>query len=62
MDSEIRVDSFTNRSGLSTVDRFQLAMSSLGTWTVDQDTNAPNGFSNIFKMTCTTAEELTSEH
>jgi hypothetical protein len=38
-----------------TCDRFRFAMASLGTWTVDQDTNAPNGFSNSFKVTCTTA-------
>jgi len=39
-----------------TCDRFELNLSSLGTWTVDQDTNAPNGFSNSFKLTCTTAD------
>ena len=43
-------------SGYRTCDRFTLAMSALGTWTVDQDTNAPDGFSNSFKLTCTTAD------
>ena len=38
-----------------TCDRFRFGVSSLGTWTVDQDTNAPDGFSNSFKLTCTTA-------
>ena len=39
-----------------TCDRFRVNMSNLGTWTIDQDTNAPNGFSNSFKITCTTAD------
>jgi hypothetical protein len=43
-------------SGYRTCDRFEFAAISLGTWTVDQDTNAPNGFSNSFKVTCTTAD------
>jgi hypothetical protein len=42
--------------GYRTCDRFELNISALGTWTVDQDTNAPNGFSNSFKVTCTTAD------
>jgi hypothetical protein len=42
--------------GYRTCDRFQFAVANLGTWTVDQDTNAPNGFSNSFKVTCTTAD------
>ena len=43
-------------SGYRTCDRFEFAPISLGTWTVDQDTNAPDGFSNSFKVTCTTAD------
>ena len=43
-------------SGFHTCDRFQLAASFLGTWTVDQSTDAPSGFSNSFKVTCTTAD------
>ena len=35
-------------------DRFRTIVGgSLGTWTAAQDTNAPNGFSNSFKLTCT---------
>ena len=37
------------------VDRFQANISSLGTWTLSQSTTAPDGFSNSFKMDCTTA-------
>jgi len=43
-------------SGTHTCDRFYLTLSSLGTWTVDQSTDSPNGFSNSFKITCTTAD------
>jgi len=42
--------------GYKTCDRFDLSMFSLGTWTVDQSTDAPEGFSNSFKLTCTTAD------
>ena len=50
----------TQRTGVTTTDyqtcdRFELALGSLGTWTVDQDTNVPDGFSKSFKVTCTTA-------
>jgi hypothetical protein len=43
-------------SGYKTCDRWQAAISSLGTWTIDQSTDAPSGFSNSFKLTCTTAD------
>jgi len=43
-------------SGFRTCDRFKFFVLSLGTWTVDQSTDAPDGFANSFKMTCTTAE------
>ena len=43
-------------SGYKTVDRFRISHTSLGTFTYDQDTNAPNGFSNSFKASCTTAD------
>jgi hypothetical protein len=39
-----------------TCDRFKWIVSNLGTWTVDQSTDAPNGFSNSFKLTATTAD------
>ena len=42
-------------TGYFTCDRFQVSLGTLGTWTVDQDTNAPDGFSKSFKLTCTTA-------
>ena len=42
--------------GYKTCDRFNLGYSSLGTWTVDQSTDASDGFSNSFKVTCTTAD------
>ena len=44
-----------NTSGFYTCDRFKLLNSALGTWTVDQSTDAPTGFSNSLKLTCTTA-------
>lgn len=37
-------------------DRIKTQPSGLGTWTVEQSTDAPDGFSNSFKMTCTTAD------
>ena len=50
----------TSTSGVTSsayiVDRFFVNMSSLGTWTISQSTTAPDGFSNSFKMDCTTAD------
>ena len=43
-------------SGYLTVDRFKINFSSLGTWTIDQATDAPAGFTKSFKATCTTAD------
>jgi len=42
--------------GYYTCDRMPIQVNGLGTWTVDQSTDAPNGFSNSFKVTCTTAD------
>ena len=42
--------------GYLTCDRFSFGLSNLGTWTVDQSTESPSGFSNSFKVTCTTAD------
>ena len=42
-------------AGYRTVDRFLFAPSGIGTWTVDQATDGPDGFINSFKVTCTTA-------
>jgi hypothetical protein len=52
----------TSETGLSstnsykTVDRYTTYISSLGTWTQSQDTNAPSGFGHSLKMLCTTAD------
>ena len=43
-------------TGFRTVDRFRTSLGTLGTWTEDQATDAPDGFSNSFKLTCTTAD------
>ena len=43
-------------SGYRTVDRFKINFTSLGTWTIDQATDAPAGFTKSFKATCTTAD------
>ena len=37
-------------------DRFQFAVGALGTWTVEQDDDAPAGFGYSMRMTCTTAD------
>ena len=36
-------------------DRFKVAMTTGGTWTVSQSTTSPDGFSNSYKFDCTTA-------
>ena len=51
----------TSTTGVSTTgyyacDRWRLPISSLGTWTVQQSTDAPNGFINSFRLLCTTAD------
>lgn len=52
----------TSATGLSdansykTVDRYTTYISSLGTWTQSQDTDAPSGFGHSLKMLCTTAD------
>lgn len=38
-----------------TVDRFKHYLGGGGTWTSAQDSNAPSGFANSLKLTCTTA-------
>ena len=43
-------------AGYRTCDRMYTHFGSLGTWTADQSTDAPNGFSNSFKLTCTASE------
>ena len=43
-------------TGFRTVDRFRTSLGTLGTWTEDQSTDAPDEFANSFKLTCTTAD------
>jgi len=43
-------------SGYQTCDRFQLNIGSLGTWTVQQSTVSPDGYSNSFRVLCTAAD------
>ena len=38
------------------VDRYYFGIGSLGTWTIDQSTDAPDDFSKSLKYTCTTAD------
>jgi hypothetical protein len=44
-------------SGYNTLDRWNINLSSLGTWTMSQSTDVPSGygFANSLKMDCTTA-------
>jgi hypothetical protein len=43
-------------SGYRTCDRWSYGLVDLGTWTVDQATDAPEGFKKSFMVTCTTAD------
>ena len=45
----------TTGSGYFAADRWDKGNISLGTWTVSQETDAPDGFSNSMKYLCTTA-------
>jgi hypothetical protein len=47
-------------AGYYTVDRARIDLGSLGTYTVTQSTDAPEGFSNSFKVECTTAQSSPS--
>jgi hypothetical protein len=42
-------------TNFTTTDRFKQEINSLGTWTIDQSTDAPDDFTYSFKLTCTTA-------
>ena len=42
--------------GYNSVDRFEYILNSLGTWTSEQSTDAPDGFANSHKLTATTAD------
>lgn len=39
-----------------TVDRFNLNINALGTWTMSQESDGPGGFANSLKLLCTTAD------
>jgi len=43
-------------AGYRTCDRFYIWIGTLGTWTIDQSTDAPDGFSSSLKATCTTED------
>ena len=43
-------------SGYRTCDRFKISISSLGTWTVTQESDAPSGFRNSLKVLATAAD------
>jgi len=43
-------------AGYKALDRWEPNVSSAGTWTMSQETDAPNGFGNSAKMLCTTAD------
>ena len=43
-------------TGYKTCDRWRINTSNYGTWTIDQSTDAPAGFANSLKITCTTAD------
>ena len=43
-------------SSYPTCDRWEFNLSSAGTWTATQSTDAPNGFNNSLKVECTTAK------
>jgi hypothetical protein len=43
-------------TGYPSVDRYNMNLVSLGTWTVSQSTTAPTGFTNSTKLDCTTAD------
>ena len=49
-------------TGYYTVDRYELGLSSLGTWTMSQSTDTPTGqgFANSIKLDCTTADATPS--
>ena len=47
--------SITSGQAYRTLDRFESAYSTTGTWTESQSTDAPPGFGNSIKFQCTTA-------
>lgn len=52
-----RGSSFTGVTGTAYhVDRFETQLTSLGTWTVTQESDGPDGFAHSLKYDCTTAD------
>ena len=52
-----RGTSFTGiTSGQYFLDRYRVDVGTLGTYTISQDSNAPDGFANSLKVDCTTAD------
>ena len=43
-------------SGYYTMDRWKVSNSNLGTWTMSQSTDSPDGFAHSLRMDCTTAD------
>ena len=43
-------------SGMYAVDRFRTSFGNLGTWTISQSTDSPDGFAHSVKVDCTTAD------
>lgn len=43
-------------SGVFAVDRFRTSFNNLGTWTISQSTDSPDGFANSLKVDCTVAD------
>jgi len=43
-------------SGYHAVDRFQIGLNTLGTYTLTQQSDGPDGFANSFKIDCTAAD------
>ena len=43
-------------SGIVAVDRFRTSFNNLGTWTISQSTDSPDGFANSLKIDCTVAD------
>ena len=48
--------SITTTQYANAPDRWNLAITTLGTWTASQSTTAPDGFSTSYKLECTTAD------
>ena len=50
-----------NSSGYKALDRFRHTIS-IGTWSISQSTDSPDGFANSMKMDCTQQKHLQLLH